>query len=249
MNIKNEIETAIQTEDLAGFVREYVSNGNLSIRGMAALVDVAHTSLIRGGALASQKLAKKLEAHGFEGGALAANGFPPEAVWLVVEHHAYESPKARTLCAIAIARTFGAYGVKAAFRDAVKDAQPHTQPVMDSDDLRAFKALVAKAQALEDAPAGPVRDALERALVLEIEPKAVGPLRSAQKRAQPPLIPDEEVLLNLLNAKGPMTLREVVKSSCLQRRGVTRTANYRDRLEALIETGKVVRTGNRFHIC
>lgn len=123
-NIVRQIENAIETESLAEFVRAYVSNGNLSIRGTAALVGVNDRALITGADLKSAKLARKLAARGFGGADLTANGFPPKAVWLVIEYYAYESPQTKTDMAIAIARTFGAYGVKAAFKDAMTPPTP-----------------------------------------------------------------------------------------------------------------------------
>lgn len=127
--IVQRLDRAIQTESLAEFVKEFVSNGNLSIRGLAAMCGVADTAIIRGADFKSDKLAERLTAHGFEGADLASNGFPPEAVWLVLEYFAYDS-KAEAPYAKAIARTFGAYGVKAAFRDA------ETEPMNQFDYMR-----------------------------------------------------------------------------------------------------------------
>jgi hypothetical protein len=113
-NIVAQVQEAIRTESLLEFVRENLEGGNLSIRGVAGLVGVHRTSLATGGGLVSAQLAKKLSAHGFEGGGLCRDGFPPVAVWLTVEYFAYES-KAEAPTAKAIARVFGAYGVKSAF--------------------------------------------------------------------------------------------------------------------------------------
>lgn len=103
----------IQTEqDFLSFIRDQaMSNGNLSIRGVARCCDVPHTSVIRDGVFASAKLAETFAINSFEAGALIQSGFPPQAVWLAIEYFAYES-KAIAPMAKQLARTFGSIGVK-----------------------------------------------------------------------------------------------------------------------------------------
>jgi hypothetical protein len=141
--IVRQVQKAIETESLAEFVREYVNgnNGNLSIRGLSGMCGIQHTALVRGGDLRSAALAAKLAAHGFEGGDLVLNGFPPSATWLVIEYYAYES-KAKAPYAKAIARTFGAYGVKAAFSDSVKDEPSAVQNSPLSEKIDETKAIL-----------------------------------------------------------------------------------------------------------
>lgn len=122
-NIVKQIEEAVETENLLAFIREYLEvNGNLSIRGVAGMCGVSHTSIIRGGAFKSAKLAQRLEPQGFEAGALSVNGFPPVAVWLTIKYFAKES-KAAAPWAEAVLDTFGAYGIKKAFKLAAKVEQ------------------------------------------------------------------------------------------------------------------------------
>ena len=90
---------------------EAMPNGNLSIRGVARMADVQHTSIIRDGAFNTQKLAEMLTQQGFDAVALLSDGFPPLAVILTLEYFAYES-KAKAPGAKALMRLFGAYGLK-----------------------------------------------------------------------------------------------------------------------------------------
>lgn len=90
---------------------EAMPNGNLSIRGVARMADVQHTSIIRDGAFSTQKLTEMLTQQGFDAGALLSDGFPPLAVILTLEYFAYES-KAKAPGAKALMRLFGAYGLK-----------------------------------------------------------------------------------------------------------------------------------------
>ena len=95
------------------FIRENLTSGkNMSIRGVARMCDVQDTSLIRGAALKSDKLAEKLAKHGFEGGALTKNGFPPLAVVLTIEYYAYESPQKKSELAQQFMRVYGTYGLQ-----------------------------------------------------------------------------------------------------------------------------------------
>jgi len=112
--LAQQVRQAIETENLASFIRENLEGQRLSIRGLAGLCGVDHKSIIKGGDFASKNLAEKLEAKGFEAADLVANGFGPVETWLVIEHFAYDS-KAKAPFAKAISRTFGAFGVKSAF--------------------------------------------------------------------------------------------------------------------------------------
>lgn len=99
-----------QSDFLAYIADEAMSNGNLSIRGVARCCGVADKSILNGGSFNSSQLAETLEAAGFEAGSLASDGFNPQAVWLTIEYFAYES-KAKAVMAKQLARTFGAIGV------------------------------------------------------------------------------------------------------------------------------------------
>lgn len=99
-----------QNDFLSFISDETTEGGNLSIRGVARCCSTAHTSIIRDGAFASGKLGQILMESGFDAGALAEDGFPPQAVWLCIEYFAYES-KAKAPMAKQLARTFGSIGV------------------------------------------------------------------------------------------------------------------------------------------
>ncbi len=119
--LAQQVQEAINAGSLADFIRKNLEGKNLSIRGLAALCGVGHTTIIRGGAFGSKRIAEKLEAKGFEAGALTEKGFNSVATWLTIEYFAYDS-EAKAVFAKAIARTFGAFGVKSAF-DEVLGAQ------------------------------------------------------------------------------------------------------------------------------
>jgi len=67
-------------QKLLKFIQDDARDGMLSIRGVAKLAGVADTSIIRGGAVASAKLAQTLFQYGFEPAALVQDSFPPQAV-------------------------------------------------------------------------------------------------------------------------------------------------------------------------
>lgn len=81
------------------------------------MAGVADTSIIRGAAFKSQKLAETLAKHGYEAAALIEQGFDYQATWLVLEYFAYES-KVKPEMAITMCRTFGSLGLKRAFDEA-----------------------------------------------------------------------------------------------------------------------------------
>ena len=93
---------------LAFIKQERRSNGCLSCRCVAKLNQVSKDAIIRGGDLACGKLAEKLVEHGFSGGDLARDGFPPEAVILSLEYYAYESQQAKSDSAKHLLRVLGA---------------------------------------------------------------------------------------------------------------------------------------------
>ena len=103
-----------QIELIAFIKANLIGETNLSIRGLATLCGVQDTSIIRGAAFNSKKLAEKLEPYGFEPTALVENGFDAKASWLVIEYFAYDS-KAKADQAKQIARTFGAIGIMTTF--------------------------------------------------------------------------------------------------------------------------------------
>jgi hypothetical protein len=116
------------TSSLLDYIKSNLLNNgqNLSIRGLARLCDIQHTSIIRDGAFNSEKLGQILTAEGFEAGALEENGFNAKATWLVIEYFAYES-KAKAPGAKQIARTFGQIGVMTTFDQLTRVAEPVAQ--------------------------------------------------------------------------------------------------------------------------
>ncbi|MFG6095086.1 hypothetical protein SPB21_07540 [Leptothoe sp. ISB3NOV94-8A] len=123
--LSKQVQEAINAGTLAKFMRENLEGKNLSIAGVAALCSVADKSIINGGSFNSAALAEKLESKGFDAGSLVEEGFNSVATWLTIEYFAYES-KAKAVFAKAIARTFGAFGVKAAF-DEVLGVAPNVR--------------------------------------------------------------------------------------------------------------------------
>ena len=119
----SSLEIQTQSDFLTFIKDEAMTNGNLSIRGVARCCDVPHTSLIRGGALKSNKLGETLSSKGFHAGALTENGFPPQAVWLCSEYFAYVS-QAEAPMAKQLARTFGAIGVLETLKQLTKPNPP-----------------------------------------------------------------------------------------------------------------------------
>ena len=146
MNSTLEIQT--QSDFLSFIKDEAMSNGNLSIRGVARCCDVPHTSLIRGGALKSNKLSETLSSKGFHAGALTENGFPPQAVWLCIEYFAYES-QADAPMAKQLARTFGAIGVLETLKQLTKPNPP--MPIV-ADSLEHLRDTASIALALAGSP-------------------------------------------------------------------------------------------------
>lgn len=102
------------TAELLSFFKENLTGDNLSIRGLARLCGVPHTSIIRGAVLGSAALAEKLLEQGFEGGALSENGFNSVASWLVIEYFAFDA-RIPTTEARQIARILGSLGIQIAF--------------------------------------------------------------------------------------------------------------------------------------
>ena len=147
-------------------------------------------------------MAEKLALHGFEGGDLAQNGYCPIAVWLVVEYYAYESVRGKTECAKAIAKVFGALGVKAAFSMSLPEP-PKVLGLYDelADDLKAIDRL---------------KDGKVRRAALNAIRDALAPTRSSKPVASEGGSLDKKQLY-LLNAvkkaKGPVDSRSLQKRS------------------------------------
>lgn len=112
-----------QSDFLAFIKDQAMSNGNLSIRGVGRCCGVEHTSLIRSGVFESEKLGQKLIGQGFQAGDLTENGFPPQAVWLCIEHYAFDS-RAKAPMAKQLARTFGAIGVMTTLKELTQSQPP-----------------------------------------------------------------------------------------------------------------------------
>lgn len=125
MIAKTEIENKKQSV-LQQIQQNLLDNKNLSIRGVAEICGVAHTSIFRGGAFANQKLGESLISQGFQAGALLEKGFNAQATWLVIEYFAYES-KAKALGAKQLARSFGALGIYQIFEE-LSYPKPMFQP-------------------------------------------------------------------------------------------------------------------------
>lgn len=113
---KEEIETS--KESIISIIREnLLSDGKcLTPQGVAKLCGVSHSSVTRGSAIASNKLDEILRCHGFQGDALIAEGFPPEATCLVLEYFAFNS-KSKSNQAKQLMRTFGSLGIHQAFQE------------------------------------------------------------------------------------------------------------------------------------
>lgn len=68
--------------------------GYVFIRALARMLGIEHTSIMRGGAIASAKLAKSLAAHGFLPGAISkwpADGIPDGACAVIAEYFANDA--------------------------------------------------------------------------------------------------------------------------------------------------------------
>lgn len=135
---------------------EAMPNGNLSIRGVARMADVAHTAIVQGGNFHSQKLAEILTAQGFDTGNLIEDGFPPVAVILVLEYFAYES-KAKAPGAKSLMRLFGAIGLKTVLSKLSEQPQPDIKALPSRDAIDYVNAA-------EKLPELKVNDQLKRLL-------------------------------------------------------------------------------------
>ncbi|EKU99749.1 hypothetical protein Lepto7375DRAFT_1817 [Leptolyngbya sp. PCC 7375] len=142
--LSKQVQEAISSGNLAQFMKENLEKGNLSIVGVAALCGVSDTSIIRGSAFGSKRIAEKLESKGFEASALVEEGFNSVATWLTIEYFAYDS-EAKAVFAKAIARTFGAFGVKSAFDEVLGTRQNVAQlPVRSIREIDEFATVVGK---------------------------------------------------------------------------------------------------------
>lgn len=106
-----------------------MDSGNLSIIGTSRLAGVSDTSIVRGSAFGSEKLAKFLTARGVEASAFdfAANGLAPEQVILILEYFGYHA-RQKSQQAQKLMLTFGAIGIKAAL-ERLRPQQPQPTPV------------------------------------------------------------------------------------------------------------------------
>ncbi len=137
--------------DLLSFIKNNLQGDKtLSIRGLAGLCGVNDRAIIRGADFHSTKLAQKLSEYGFEGADLARNGFPAQAVWLVIEYFAYES-KAKAEGAKHIARVFGTVGIMHTFEQLTNQPRQimptHAEALRGwADALDEIKVLAPKAE-------------------------------------------------------------------------------------------------------
>lgn len=129
----NNIVPIQSQSDFLAFIRDQaMSNGNLSIRGVARCCDVHHSTLQDALSSVAGKVTKTLTQHGFDVAGIIENGFPPQAVWLCIEYYAFES-RAKAPMAKQLARTFGAIGVMATLKElnapAVAFQAPQRDPI------------------------------------------------------------------------------------------------------------------------
>ena len=144
----SSLEIQTQSDFLTFIKDEAMTNGNLSIRGVARCCGVRDTSLIRGAALKSNKLGETLSHKGFHAAALTEDGFPPQAVWLCIEYFAYES-QAEAPMAKQLARTFGAIGVLETLKQLTNTNAP--TPIV-ADSLEYLRDTASIALALAGSP-------------------------------------------------------------------------------------------------
>lgn len=153
--------------DLLSYIKQDADTcGNLSIRGVARMATVAHQSLHEALGTPSGKLAQKLIGHGFDPSGLCADGFPAQAVILVLEYFAYES-KAKAEGAKQLMRTFGTIGLMSVLNQ-LKPSEPVKEvkvlPQRDTIDY------IEAAKAIPTLKVNPqLRQLLEDALTDELE--------------------------------------------------------------------------------
>ena len=153
-------------EDLYRLIEsEAMSNGNLSIRGVARMADVDHKSISKGGDFNSKILAQKLTESGFCCGDLIENGFPPAAVILVLEYFAYES-KAKAHGAKMLMRIFGAFGLKSVLEKLGGNHFPKVARRLPERDSVDYANAAAQVHVLPD---GHLKRLIQMALVDDLE--------------------------------------------------------------------------------
>lgn len=133
---KMSIVPSNQQELLAFLKQDASEQGTLSIRGVARMAGVDHKAIINGGEFASARLAEKLTTQGFqvfEAGELSKNGFPPQAVIIVLEYFAYES-KAKAPMAKQLMRTFGTIGLMETLKN-IRQPQPEPKQSLVAEPL------------------------------------------------------------------------------------------------------------------
>lgn len=108
--------------------------GKASIRAVARLVDVEHSSILRmldSGVLNPTKLAEVLAEQGFEGGVLSTwktNGIPDIAIATIAHYYAYEAGRYCTSQAKLVCKAFTAIGVRAWMQQVAGWSNSHTKP-------------------------------------------------------------------------------------------------------------------------
>lgn len=108
--------------------------GKASIRAVARLVDVEHSSILRmldSGVLNPTKLAEVLVEQGFEGGVLSTwktNGIPDIAIATIAHYYAYEAGRYCTSQAKLVCKAFTAIGVRAWMQQVAGWSNSHTKP-------------------------------------------------------------------------------------------------------------------------
>lgn len=106
--------------------------GKASIRAVARLVDVEHSSILRmldSGVLNPTKLAEVLVEQGFEGGVLSTwktNGIPDIAIATIAHYYAYEAGRYCTSQAKLVCKAFTAIGVRAWMQQVAGWSNSHT---------------------------------------------------------------------------------------------------------------------------
>jgi hypothetical protein len=121
-------------QELLAFLKQDASEqGNLSIRGVARMVGVAHQTIHEGLGTPSGKLSQKLIGQGFNPSGLCTDGFSPQAVILVLEYYAYES-KAKAPMAKQLMRTFGTIGLMETLKN-IRQPQPEPKQSLVAEPL------------------------------------------------------------------------------------------------------------------
>jgi hypothetical protein len=109
----------------------------ISIKGLAKMLGVADTSIIRGAAIQGKKLSETLARHGIDPSAFSREGIPDIAVALIASHFAYKANK-KSKQAEAVCESFMAIGVRAWIKNVLKgqeDAALVARSIEQQDEL------------------------------------------------------------------------------------------------------------------